>query len=115
MCLGVFGTTPQSMMTVQNKIYEGLAMARPVITGDSPTIRRALVHGEHLYLCERANPQSLAEAILALKAAPGLRQRLAENGHRLFQAQLDLQHNGARFAAHLYELVGRRGTTDEKK
>jgi glycosyltransferase involved in cell wall biosynthesis len=36
--LGTFGTTPQSLMTVQNKIYEGLAMAKPVITGDSPAI-----------------------------------------------------------------------------
>ena len=114
-CLGVFGTTPQSMMTVQNKIYEGLAMARPVVTGDSPTVRRALVHGEHLYLCERANPQSLADAVRILKAEPDLRRRLAENGHRLFQTQFDLRHNGARFAAHLNELVGRRGTTDEKK
>jgi glycosyltransferase involved in cell wall biosynthesis len=106
-CLGVFGTTPQSMMTVQNKIYEGLAMSKPVITGDSPTVRRDLVHGEHLYLCKRANPQSLADAVRALEAAPDLRRRLAENGHRLFQEQFDLQHNGARFAAHLRELVER--------
>ena len=27
-CLGAFGQTPQSLMTIQNKIYEGLAMGR---------------------------------------------------------------------------------------
>lgn len=107
-CLGVFGTTPQSMMTVQNKIYEGLAMRKPVLSGDSPTVRRALTHGEHVYLCERANPQSLAQAVRALKAEPALRQSLAENGRRIFLEQFDLQHNGARFAAHLRELVERR-------
>lgn len=112
-CLGVFGTTPQSMMTVQNKIYEGLAMAKPVITGDSPTVRQALVHGEHLYLCERANPQSLADAVRALDTEPDLRRRLAESGYRLFREQFDLQHNGARFVAHLRELVGRQETADE--
>ena len=104
-CLGVFGTTPQSLMTVQNKIYEGLAMARPVITGDAPAVRQALVHGEHVYLCERANPQALADAVRTLKADPDLRRRLAESGHRLYREKFDLQHNGARYAAHLRELV----------
>jgi glycosyltransferase involved in cell wall biosynthesis len=46
LCLGVFGTTPQSLMTVQNKIWEAAAMARPLVTGDSPTVRAAFKHGE---------------------------------------------------------------------
>ena len=33
-CLGVFEQLLKSMMTVQNKIYEGLAMAKPVISGE---------------------------------------------------------------------------------
>jgi glycosyltransferase involved in cell wall biosynthesis len=104
-CLGVFGTTPQSLMTVQNKIYEGLAMARPVITGDAPAVCQALVHGEHLYLCQRADPQALANAVRTLKADAGLCRRLAESGHRLYREEFDLQHNGARYAAHLRELL----------
>ncbi len=43
-CLGAFGDTPQSLMTVQNKIYEGLAMGKPVITGDSRAVRQAMQH-----------------------------------------------------------------------
>jgi glycosyltransferase involved in cell wall biosynthesis len=105
-CLGVFGTTPQSLMTVQNKIYEALAMRKPLITGDSPTVRAAFRHLEHVFLCERANSQALADAIRALQCDPALRQRLAENGYRAFHAQFDLIHNGQRYAAHLQELVG---------
>ena len=104
-CLGVFGTTPQSMMTVQNKIYEGLAMGKPVITGDGPAVRQTLAHGEHLYLCERAAPWTMAAAIHVLKSDPGLRHRLAEGGHRLYRAQFDLQHIGARFVANLQDLL----------
>jgi glycosyltransferase involved in cell wall biosynthesis len=104
-CLGVFGTTPQSMMTVQNKIYEALALRKPIITGDAPTIRAAMQHGEHVYLCARANPQALAEAIVALKNDPALREKLAANGQRLYYEQFDLLHNGQRFAAALQELV----------
>jgi glycosyltransferase involved in cell wall biosynthesis len=104
-CLGAFGTTPQSMMTIQNKIYEGLAMAKPVLTGDSATVRRTLRHAEHVYLCQRANPRALAEAIRTLAASPELRERLAAQGYRLFVEQFDLEHNGARFASYLYEVV----------
>jgi glycosyltransferase involved in cell wall biosynthesis len=105
LCLGAFGTTPQSLMTVQNKIYEGLATARPVLTGDSPAVRRLLTHGEHVYLCPRADPEALADAIQRLWLDGGLRCRLAENGHRLFEGQFDLAHNGQRYAAHLHELL----------
>ena len=105
-CLGAFGTTPQSMMTVQNKIYEGLAMGKPVITGDSPALRRSLSHKKHLYLCKRANPGSLAEAIRVLYRSPELRKRLREQGHAAFEQAFTLRENGRRFAAHLQILVG---------
>jgi glycosyltransferase involved in cell wall biosynthesis len=105
--LGVFGTTPQSMMTIQNKIYEGLAMARPVVTADSPTVRNAFKHGEDVYLCERANPQALAVAVQKLKTCPDLCEHIAERGYQAFQEQFALRHNGARFIAHLRTLAKR--------
>ncbi len=107
-CLGAFGTTPQSLMTVQNKIYEALAMARPVITGDARAVRRELTHGEHVYLCERANPTALAKAVLTLRDDPDLRQRLAANGYRVFCERYTLECNGRRFAGHLRELITSR-------
>lgn len=107
-CLGGFGTTPQSLMTIQNKIYEGLAMAKPVITGESKAVQRVLQHETHVYLCKRANSQSLAKAISSLRAFPERRKQLAENGHRLFSKEFDLKHNGLRFASHLKEVVSGR-------
>ncbi len=104
-CLGVFGTTPQSLMTIQNKIYEALAMCKPLITGDSPTVRAELQHLSHVYLIERDNPQALAHAIRTLKYDPDLRRRLAENGYHVFHEQFDLTHIGLRYAVHLREIV----------
>jgi glycosyltransferase involved in cell wall biosynthesis len=113
LCLGVFGTTPQSLMTVHNKIYEGLAAARPVLTGDGPAVRRLLAHGEHVYLCPRANPEALADAIRLLRSDSELRRKLAENGHHLFTEQFDLAHNGHRYVTHLRECLwpGRQGAS----
>ena len=109
-CLGAFGHTPQSLMTVQNKVYEGLAMARPVVTGDSPAVRQELVHGEHVYLCDRDEPASLAEALRTLKGDPGLRARLSTNGYALFYSRFNLQHLGATYANHLLRIANHKGT-----
>ncbi len=106
-CLGAFGTTPQSLMTVQNKIYEGMAMAKPVITGDGPAVRRVFVHGEQLYLCRRADGTDLAAAIWHLYSDPVLRYRLAEDGHHIFIQHFTTDRNGERFVEHLRELVKR--------
>ena len=104
-CLGVFGTTPQSLMTVQNKIYEGLAMAKPVVSGDSPAVRSVLRHGEHIFLCRREDPPALAEAIQVLHHDPVLRQGLSENGRRIFVEQFAIEPLGQRYRAHLEQIL----------
>jgi glycosyltransferase involved in cell wall biosynthesis len=83
-CLGVFGTTRQAQFTVQNKVWEGLAMGRPVISGDSPTIRAALADRQEVYLVERDDPQALAGALCELRGDPQLRERIAAAGHRRY-------------------------------
>jgi glycosyltransferase involved in cell wall biosynthesis len=104
-CLGTFGTTPQSLITVQNKIYETLAMRKPLINGDSPAIRQAFTHGEHIYLCERASGESIKNAILTLWKEPTLRECIAQNGHRLFMDRYTLRSNGRLFEQHLREVI----------
>ena len=102
--LGAFGSTPQSMITVQNKIFEGLAMGKAVVTGDSPAVREALSDREQVYLCERANPQALAEAIRELVADASLCQSLAEKGHRAFVEKYSPASLGNQFVDHLRAL-----------
>jgi glycosyltransferase involved in cell wall biosynthesis len=85
LCLGVFGTTKQARCTIQNKIWEGMMMARPVITGDAETIRQELGHREHVFLVERANPQALADGILALKGDSALCARMVEAAYERVQ------------------------------
>ncbi len=104
-CLGAFGATPQSLMTVQNKIYECLAMARPVITGDGPAVRRAFRHGEHLWLVPRGNPAALAEAIERLCDMPDLRRRLGMGGYQQVCVQYTVHALGMQFWTTLVEVV----------
>lgn len=83
-CLGVFGSTRQSYSTIQNKVWEGLAMGRAVISGDSLTLREALTHKEHIFLIKREDASALAKAILTLKEDASLRERIAKNGYARF-------------------------------
>jgi len=95
-CLGVFSQGRQASMTVVNKIYECLAMAKPLITGDSMAVRAALRHLEDVYLCERENPAALAEAILMFKHDPQLGKRLAQQGHVRFMQEFTPLSIGAK-------------------
>ena len=103
--LGAFGTTPQSLMTVQNKVYEGLALGKPVLSGDGPAVRAALVPGEEIYLCARNDGAALAAAIRLLCADPALRGRLASAGHQRFLREYALTPLGQRYKAHLLEMI----------
>lgn len=96
LCLGAFGQTPQSLMTVQNKIWEAAAMARPLVSGDSPTIREAFRPGESIYLVPRNDPQALADAIVELAADRELCGRLGEGAYRRFQEGHSIAALGAR-------------------
>jgi glycosyltransferase involved in cell wall biosynthesis len=104
-CLGAFGTTPQSLMTVHNKIYEAMAMARPVITGDSPAVRESLRDGEQIFLCNRGDPESLAELLRKLYTCPQLAEAVAQGGHAHFVAHCNVERTSHKFAEHLRELA----------
>jgi glycosyltransferase involved in cell wall biosynthesis len=103
--LGAFGATRQLLLTNNNKIYEGFAMRKPVISARTPALPDLLQHGEHLYLCERADPASLAHAVRALQKDAALRIRLAENGYRVFGEHFDITQVGREASAHLEELL----------
>jgi glycosyltransferase involved in cell wall biosynthesis len=86
-CLGVFGTTAKAKRVIPNKVFDALAMAKPLITADTPAVREALVDGVHALLCRPGDPESLARSILTLTSDPSLRRSLASEGHRLFQRE----------------------------
>ncbi len=86
-CLGVFGTTTKAQRVIPNKVFDALAMAKPLITADTPAVREVLVDGVHALLCRPGDPESLAQSIWRLSSDPNLRHSLASEGHRLFQRE----------------------------
>lgn len=77
--LGVFGDTEKTKRVVPNKVYEGMALRKPVITMDTPSVREIFGDSE-LFLIDNT-PQALADAILTLKHNPTLREKIALAGY----------------------------------
>lgn len=83
-CLGIFGTTPKAERVVPYKVFDALAVGRPVITRDSPAARELLTDGDSALLCEPGSAQALAAGLRRLEGDLALRQRLAEAGHAAY-------------------------------
>jgi len=83
--LGLFGEGPKIVNVIPNKIFEGIAMKIPMITADTPGIRELFKNNENIVLCNRADPESLANAILKLKNNKNLREKIKHIGYELFK------------------------------
>lgn len=86
--LGIFGTSDKALRVIPNKVFEGLALAKPVLTADTPAIRELLTDQENVLFCEIANASDLAEKILVLKNNYTLRQTLVWGSQKLWSEQL---------------------------
>ncbi len=106
--LGNFGVTPQADRAMANKVLQGLAMRKAVVTGDTAATRENFDHGRHLWLCPPGDAEALAEALRRLGGDPALRERLAEAGYVRVKERLTSERVGARLVEVL-EHVRRNG------
>ncbi len=80
--LGVFGTSLKTDLVIPNKIYHYAALAKCIITKDTPGIRENFTANENIYLVPN-KPEKIAEAILDCKANPTKTNKIAEEGYKL--------------------------------
>lgn len=74
-CLGIFGTSEKAASVIPNKVFQIVAMGRPLITRDSPAIRELLAHRPPcVILVDAGDPRSLAAAVSELASAERQRE-----------------------------------------
>lgn len=84
-CLGGhFGIGGKSTRVIPGKIFQMLAMAKPVIVSDTKSVRNFLEHRRSAIICPAADCDALASAILELHSDPGLRQKVSKHGYSSF-------------------------------
>jgi len=84
-CLGIFGDTQKAQRVIPNKVYEAIAMKKPVITADTPAARELFIDRENILFCKTADPKDLADKILELKNNKDLQEKIAKGGYEVFK------------------------------
>lgn len=65
-CLGIFAEDGKAQRVIPNKVFQILAVGRPLITSDSPAMRELVQPGKAIRLTRPGDPASLAKALVAL-------------------------------------------------
>ena len=93
-CLGIFGTSAKTSRVIPCKVFNILAMGKPLITADTPAAREALVHGENAFLVPAGDPDALADAVRRLKNDPRIMKRLARGGLETYRRRFSMEAIG---------------------
>ncbi len=106
--LGIFGTTAKALRVIPCKVYDALAVGRPVITADSPGSRELFTDRENALLVPPGDPQALAGAVRALANDEGLRIAVARAGHETYRKTASPDALGRRMLEVLSAVIHRR-------
>lgn len=85
-CLGGhFGASAKACRVIPGKVFQMIAMGKPVIVGDNGANRELLTHQVDSWFCEMNNSKALANAISTLFHDDALRSQLAEGALITYQ------------------------------
>lgn len=84
-CLGIFGGSAKASRVVPNKVWQAMAVGRPIITADTPGAREVLRDGETALLVPSGDPAALAAALARLAEDRELRERLGAAARRRYE------------------------------
>jgi len=86
-CLGGhFGKSEKAIRVVPNKVFQMIAMGKPVIVNGGPAMREAGFKDRmNCIFCKNADPKSIADAILLLKNEPMLENAIAKGALELYR------------------------------
>lgn len=96
---------PVVKRVVPNKVYQGLALGKTVLTAFSPAIEGLLNNKKNVYLVKPNSPESIAKAVIELKKSPKLNKLISDNGYKLFMNSFKPQSIGRALGGYLKDLV----------
>lgn len=89
------------------KLFEYLGAGVPTIGPDTPAVREVFEDGVHLRLIKQ-DGSNFASTVMEMKADPGLRARLGNNGRQLVLSEYTWKKNAERVVGHILHLQHRK-------
>lgn len=83
-CLGIFSKSPKANIVIPNKVFDYLALSKPIITADTQAIKELLKNNKNAVLVPAGNSQALTLAILELTNNLKKQQKISKSGYNLF-------------------------------
>jgi glycosyltransferase involved in cell wall biosynthesis len=109
---GHFGSSKKAMRVVANKVFQIIAMKKPIIISDSPSsISAGFIDEENCLFCEAQNPSKLASKILELKNDINLRKKIAQGSLDLFKNNFTPQKTAKEFKNIFTEYLNKNSWT----
>jgi len=84
-CLGIFGGSAKASRVIPNKVWQAMAVGRPIITADTPGAREVLRDGDDAVLVPVGDAGALAAALARLSNDPELRARLGARARQRYE------------------------------
>lgn len=103
-CLGIFGSSAKAGRVVANKVFECVAVGRPVITADTEGVR-AFFGPDEVAMVPAGDPEALAAEIRRLLADPQGREAMAQAAHARYVDQYSGRQLARAFDAQLMATV----------
>ncbi|WP_332897457.1 glycosyltransferase family 4 protein [Haladaptatus sp. CMSO5] len=104
-CLVPHASTPHTNTTIPHKLFQYMAMAKPVIVTDLPPLARVVKDADAGRVVEAGDATALAEAACALAAAPDEATRLGKNGRDAVEHRYNWEREGEKLVAMYERLV----------
>lgn len=104
-CLGIFGTTPKAKRCITHKVFEIMAIEKPLITMRSRANEELFTNKKNAILVTPGNPKELAAAILSLKKDAKLREKIAKNSYNLFREKFTAKKIGNELKKYIKEIT----------
>ncbi|MBI4812189.1 glycosyltransferase family 4 protein [Candidatus Falkowbacteria bacterium] len=104
-CLGIFGDTPRTQRVIPKKVFEAIALSKPIISANTPAMRELFTDRENILFCGIGNSEDLANKILELRNNKELREQIAASGYQLFQEKATPKVIAKDLLKHLSNLI----------
>ncbi len=92
--LGFLQSVPSVKRFIPNKVFQGMALGKAVVTADSEVMRETFIDNENIMLCLPKDGESVADAIKKLKDNPGTLKKIQENSYRIFMKKYSMKQVG---------------------